>query len=37
MTQLAWIFLLLAWSIIIACTAYCFFKLLSSKRGLEDE
>ena len=32
MTLMAWIFMLSAWSIIIGCTVYCFWKLMSSKQ-----
>ena len=32
MTTTAWIFLAVAWSIIIGLTGYCFVKLLTSDR-----
>ena len=31
MTQMAWLFMSLAWTVIIGCTLYCFVKLLSAK------
>lgn len=31
MTMMAWIFMLSAWSLILACTLYCFCKLMCSK------
>jgi hypothetical protein len=37
MQQTAWIFMLGAWSIIGIATAYCFYKLLTSKRRLDGE
>jgi hypothetical protein len=37
MTSQAWIFLLLAWSVIIGCMTYCFSKLLSSPVKLSEE
>lgn len=37
MTQLAWVFMGAAWSIIIGCTLYCFIKLVTSDRGLGDD
>ena len=32
MTQLAWISMLLAWTVIIGATLYCFYRLLTSQR-----
>lgn len=40
MTAAAWFFLAITWSLIIAITGYCFFRLLTSKQQLhplEDE
>lgn len=37
MTAGAWLFMFLAWGVIIGCTVYCFSELLSSTRGLGDE
>lgn len=37
MTQMAWVFLLISWSVIIGCTLYCFVKLMSSNRTLQDD
>ena len=37
MTILAWIFMLGSWSLIIGCTVYCFWKLVSSKPLERDE
>lgn len=37
MTASAWGFLLTAWSVILVATAYCFAKLLTSERRLDDE
>ena len=31
MTQMAWLFMMLAWVVIIGCTLYCFVKLLNAK------
>lgn len=37
MTPLAWIFMLSVWTLIIGCTCYCFWKLMSSKSLESDE
>ena len=37
MTPLAWIFMLGTWSLVIGCTLYCFWKLMSSKSLSSDE
>ena len=37
MTILAWIFMLTAWSIILGCTGYCFWKLMFSKHLESDD
>lgn len=37
MTQMAWVFLLISWTVIIGCTLYCFVKLMSSNRTLKDD
>jgi hypothetical protein len=37
MTQMAWVFLLVSWTTIIGCTLYCFVKLMSSNRRLDDD
>lgn len=37
MTMDAWIFMLLSWAVIIGAVGYCFWKLLNSKRKLEQE
>lgn len=34
MTTSAWVFLIFVWSIILSMTSYCFYKLLTSDRGL---
>ena len=31
MTLLAWVSMLSAWSFIVICTGYCFYKLMFSK------
>ncbi len=36
MTQMAWTFMGIAWSIIIGCTLYCFVKLLWSEQKQDD-
>ena len=36
MTTAAWIFMLSAWGLIIAGTAYCFFKLLTGNSAPDD-
>jgi len=36
MTNSAWLFLVVAWSAILVCTGYCFFKLLFSGRKFGD-
>jgi hypothetical protein len=33
MTNSAWLFLVAAWSVILTCTGYCFYKLLFSDRS----
>ena len=37
MTQMAWTFMGLAWSIIIGCTLYCFVKLVSADPPRSDD
>ncbi len=37
MTTIAWVFMLLAWSIIIGCTLYCFVKLLTANTHVASE
>ena len=37
MTILAWIFMIGVWSLIIGCTVYCFWKLMSSKHLETDD
>lgn len=37
MTTQAWSFMILAWLLIISQTGYCFWKLLSSERQLDDD
>ena len=37
MTPLAWIFMLIVWTLIIGCTTYCFWKLMSSKSLEKDD
>ena len=37
MTQWAWVFLFVAWAVIIGCMVYCFAKLFASPRGLHEE
>jgi len=37
MTGSAWVFMLSVWAIVIGCTVYCFKKLLSSERRLDDD
>jgi hypothetical protein len=37
MTQMAWTFLLVSWTVIIGCTLYCFTKLMSSTRRLDGD
>jgi hypothetical protein len=32
MTPIAWGLMIVVWSVILAATSYCFFKLLSSER-----
>lgn len=31
MTPLAWTFMLSTWGLVIGCTVFCFWKLMSSK------
>jgi hypothetical protein len=35
-TPQAWGFMLASWGVIIAMTVYCFWKLLTSQRRLDD-
>lgn len=35
MTTQAWIFLAVAWSVILAATGYCFTRLLTSERQFD--
>ncbi|GIW82950.1 MAG: hypothetical protein KatS3mg105_4757 [Gemmatales bacterium] len=37
MTLSAWVFMLTVWAIVIGCAAYCFYKLLTSERQLDDD
>lgn len=37
MTQMAWLFMGAAWTIIISCTLYCFVKLLAADQESGDE
>ena len=37
MTQSAWIFLIVVWSIVLAMTVYCFARLLGSRQFHESE
>lgn len=36
MTPSAWIFLAAAWGTVAACTFYCFYKLMTSKRAFGE-
>jgi heme/copper-type cytochrome/quinol oxidase subunit 2 len=36
MSASAWVFMLIVWAIIIGNTVYCFWKLLTSERRLEE-
>ncbi|HMP01962.1 MAG TPA: hypothetical protein PKD86_02715 [Gemmatales bacterium] len=36
MTQGAWIFMLSVWTVVIGMTGFCFYKLLTSKRQLNN-
>ena len=37
MSEAAWAFMLTIWAVIIATTAYCFWKLLTSERRLDGD
>lgn len=37
MTPLAWLFMLSSWALILGCTCYCFFKLMTAKHLESDE
>lgn len=37
MTPSAWGFMLAVWALVIGSTVYCFRKLLTSKRRLDDD
>lgn len=37
MTSIAWVFMLSTWSVVIGCTVYCFWKLLTSKSLKSDD
>lgn len=37
MKPLAWLFMLSIWSLIVSCTVYCFWKLMSSKSLQSDD
>lgn len=37
MTPLAWTFMLATWGLILGCTVYCFWKLMSSKSLESDD
>lgn len=37
MSRDAWIMLVCTWAVVGGCTAYCFFRLLTSKRDLSSD